>query len=400
MRVLVVSNLWPPEVVGGAEQYASALVSRLRGAGHEVGVLTFGVPGPDVVASVRPWPYPIQTASEQGAAARALFHVADLHQPHAREVIDRALVEFAPDVVHSHVVQGLSTLALTRPARRGVAHVHTLHDYWLLCPRNSMVQRDGTACEVRCTSCRALSWVRNESVRRAPPEVLLAVSHAVAREHEVLAWTRGRTRVVYNPVERVERVRPAPPGDGDPLTFGFLGRLAPDKGLATLLAAFARLDRPGVRLVVAGRGPLEDAVRAAPDVEYAGWVGGAAKEELLDRIDCLVVPSEWKDPAPLVVNEARGRGIAVVGAQIGGIPELVADASRALSFPAGEVDALTARLQAFVDDPARYAAPPEAAPSDWPQHLDAVLTAYEDARRARPGVDPGTGASGTAPGQF
>ena len=381
MRVLIVSNLWPPDVVGGAELYASALAGRLREAGHEVGVLTFGIPGPDVVASVRPWPYPIQTAPEQHAAMRALFHVADLHQPGARATIDRALEQFAPDVVHSHVVQGLSTLALTRPAHRGIAHVHTLHDYWLLCPRNSMVKRDGTACEVRCTSCRALSWVRDHSVRRAPPDVLLAVSQAVAREHEVLEWTRGRTRVVYNPVEVVDRPRPAPPGRGQPLTFGFLGRLAVDKGLATLLRAFARIDRPDVRLVVAGRGPLEDAVRAADGVEYAGWVAGAEKEQLLDRVDCLVVPSEWKDPAPLVVNEARARGIAVVGAQIGGIPELVADASRPLLYPSGDATALTARLQAFVDDPDRYTAPPEAAPSGWPEHLDLVLSAYEDARR-------------------
>lgn len=381
MRVLIVSNLWPPEVVGGAELYASALAGRLREAGHEVGVLTFGIPGPDVVASVRPWPYPIQTAPDRHAAARALFHVADLHQPGARATIDRALEQFAPDVVHSHVVQGLSTLALTRPARRGVAHVHTLHDYWLLCPRNSMVQRDGTACEVRCTSCRALSWVRDQSVRRAPPEVLLAVSQAVAREHEVLEWTRGRTRVLYNPVEIVDRPRPSTPGRGTPLVFGFLGRLATDKGLATLLRAFTRLDRPGARLVVAGRGPLEDAVRGTERVEYAGWVAGEEKEQLLDRIDCLVVPSEWKDPAPLVVNEARARGIAVIGAQIGGIPELVADASRPLLFPSGDADALTARMQAFVDDPDGYIGPPEAAPSSWPEHLDAVLTAYEDARR-------------------
>jgi glycosyltransferase involved in cell wall biosynthesis len=244
-----------------------------------------------------------------------------------------------------------------------------------------MVQRDGTACEVRCTSCRALSWVRDQSVRRAPPEVLLAVSHAVAREHEVLEWTRGRTRVVYNPVDVVDRPRPTAPGPGRPLTFGFLGRLAADKGLATLLRAFAQLDRPDVRLVVAGRGPLEDSVRVAAGVEYAGWVAGEEKEQLLDRVDCLVVPSEWKDPAPLVVNEARARGIAVVGAEIGGIPELVAAASRPLLFPSGDAAALTARLQAFVADPGGYIGPPEAAPSSWAEHLDAVLTAYGDARR-------------------
>jgi glycosyltransferase involved in cell wall biosynthesis len=382
VRVLMVSNLWPPTVVGGAELYAAALAGRLRDAGHEVGVVTLGVPGPDVVGEVQPWPYPIQDAGEQSGARRALFHLADLHQPRTRTTLDRVLADFAPDVVHSHVVQGMSTVAMTRPARRGFAHVHTIHDYWLLCQRNSMVQRDGTACDVRCRSCASISWVRNEAIRRAPPEVLLAVSNAVAREHEVLGWTHGRTRVVYNPVEEVHRPRPAAPGAGRPLTFGFLGRLAADKGVATLLAAFARLGDPDVRLVVAGRGPLEGAVRAAAGVDYAGWVAGAAKEELLDRIDCLVVPSEWRDPAPLVVNEGRARGIPVIGAEIGGIPELVAEASRPLGFPPGDAAALAERLRSYRDDPDRFPARPEAAPLDWAGHLDAVLTAYGDARRA------------------
>lgn len=386
MRVLMVSNLWPPTVVGGAEQYAAALAGRLRGLGHEVGVVTLGVPGPDVVRAVAPWPYPIQAAATQPALRRALFHIVDLHNPRARRALDRAIDEFAPDVVHSNVVQGLSTVALTRPSQRGVPHVHTLHDYWLLCQRNSMVRRDGRACDELCRSCAAMSRLRIGALRRHAPDVVLAVSRAIAAEHESLPWAAGRLRVLYNPVEAVPQERGAPPGAGSPLTFAFLGRVAPDKGVATLLAAFARADLGDARLVVAGRGPLEGVVRdAGGAVTYAGWLDATEKETLLGTADCVVVPSEWKDPAPVVVNEARARGIPVIGAQIGGIPELVAPECTPLLFPSGDVGVLADRLRTFAAAPARFRPEPAAASTDWPAHLEGVLTAYEDARRARRG---------------
>ncbi len=380
MRILMVSNLWPPEVVGGAEQYAAALAERLRTAGHEVHAFTFGVDGPDVVHAVDPWPYRIPDFAAQPARRRMLFHAQDLYNPRARRALDRVLEELEPDVVHTHAVQGLSSVALTRAGKHGVAHVHTLHDYWLLCQRNSMVHRDGRACETRCRSCVAISWCRNEAVRRSSPGVVLAVSHAIAQEHAEIDWVAERMRVLYNPVEVVTGTGSIARGERRPLTFGFLGRLGVDKGVETLLSAFERADLGSARLVVAGRGALEAAVRAAgPSVIPAGWVDVERKEALLDDLDCLVVPSEWKDPAPVVVNEARGRGIPVVGAAIGGIPELIAPECRPLLFPPGDVSALARRLEAFAAEPAPFVPPPAAEPMDWAGHVALVLAAYAEA---------------------
>lgn len=385
MRILMVSNLWPPEVVGGAEQYAFGLAARLRDEGHEVNVLTLGVDGPDVVHAVEPWPYPIRAAPTQPARRRMLFHARDIYSPRARRGLDHVLDDLAPDVVHTHAVQGLSSVALTRAHRHGVAHVHTLHDYWLLCQRNSMVHRDGRACATRCRACVAISWIRNESVRRSPPAVVLAVSHAIAHEHEQLDWVAERQRVLYNPVEIVRGARSRARGDGRPITFGFLGRLGVDKGVNTLLAAFARAELRDARLVVGGRGPLEQEVRSAgPRVFSAGWVSTDRKEALFDDLDCLVVPSEWKDPAPVVVNEARGRGIPVVGAAIGGIPELIAPECRPLLFPPGDAVALAQRLEAFAAAPDRYVPAAAAAPIDWSRHIALVLEAYADAGAHQP----------------
>jgi glycosyltransferase involved in cell wall biosynthesis len=113
-----------------------------------------------------------------------------------------------------------------------------------------------------------------------------------------------------------------------------------------------------------------------------GWVDGGTRDDFFSRIDCLVVPSEWLDPAPLVVNEARARGIPVIGARIGGIPELVSERSASLLFPAGDAAALRGRLEAFAGDPAGYVDDEVSGLMTWERHLDLVEQAYADARSA------------------
>jgi glycosyltransferase involved in cell wall biosynthesis len=385
MRVLMISSLWPPTVLGGAELYAADLARHLRDRGVEVGAVTLGAAGDDVVAQVRPWPYRLDRFAPQPAGKRALFHARDLYNPSTRRVLTRALRTFRPDVVHSHSVQGLSSVALTVPARLGVAHVHTIHDYWLLCQRASMVGRDGRACEELCRPCAAISRLRSELVSRHGPHVVTVVSRAAGREHERLTWVAGRLRVLHNPVETAGVDAAFRTGGGGALTFGYLGRLAPYKGVATLLDAFGRAGLDRARLRIAGDGPLADLVRAAgPSVEYVGWVDGAEKEAFFSSLDCLVVPSEWKDPAPLVVDEAQARGIPVIGARIGGIPELVRAECEPLLYRSGDAGGLRDRLRALAAEPDRFRPGPAPAERSWDAHLDRVLEAYAEARaRAR-----------------
>jgi glycogen(starch) synthase len=378
-RVLMISSFWPPRVVGGAETYAAALASHLRGRDVEVGVVTLGVDAPDVVASVRAWPYVADGTQSPSRLAWAALHARDLYNRETRAVLARALEQFRPDVVHSHAIAGLSAVALQLPASRGVPHVHTIHDYWLLCERSTM-QSDAGPCARQCLPCRTISQLRSATTRRHAPDVMLAVSRAVAREHGRLPWVQRRLRVVPNPVEAPEGIARHEPPRGEP-TFGYIGRLTDVKGVDVLVDAFdASGLAPRCRLVVAGRGPLAARVDASPSgVTNLGWVDDAGKEAFFERIDCLVVPSRWRDPAPLVVNEARARGIPVIGARIGGIPELVPPGSEALLFEPGSVAELAERLRAYAADPARFRPPAHDPLPGWDAHVDALLTAYADA---------------------
>ena len=380
MRVLLLSSLWPPNVLGGAELHAAALADRLVAAGHDVGVVTYGSPGARVIAEVPARPYPLHEFASQPASKRAVMHLRDVWNPATGRILEEAIRAFRPDVVHSHTVQGMSAVALARPGRLGIPHVHTCHDYWLLCQRTAMVTRDGEACDTPCRGCAAITAVRDRQVRGHAPDVVLAVSRAVALEHGRVPWAVDRTRVLYNPVEPAPAPRPARTHAGSGPVFGYLGQLSTHKGVATMLDAFGRAGIPGARLLIGGRGPLADAVVAARGgVEPLGWLDGAAKEQLLADIDCLVVPSEWQDPAPIVLNEARARGIPVIGTQMGGIPELVAPEAAPLLVPARDPDALAGSLATFAADPDRYRAEPALAPLDWAGHLEGLIEAYRDA---------------------
>jgi glycosyltransferase involved in cell wall biosynthesis len=381
VRVLQLSSLWPPKVLGGAELYAARLADRLRGRGHDVGAMTLGVDAPGVVGQLRAWPYSLEDFASQPSWKRLALLARDVHDPTAGRGIARVLEEFAPDVVHSHSVKGMSGAALAAVGRAGVPHVHHLHDYWLLCRRTTLVQEDGTRCEQICGPCRFIGGVRALEARRgALADICIAVAASVADRHRALPWLDVPMRVVHLP-GAASAARPPRLG-GAPVTFGFMGQVTAIKGISTLLAAFARLPAGAARLVVAGEGPLAASVAgvgADAGVEYRGWIGGADKDAFWAELDCLVVPSEWEEPGGTVSVEGRERGLPVLMAAIGGMQETLDARSRPLLFRSGDVDDLARALRLVVEDPERYRPEPGSGGPTWDDHVDQVEAVYAEA---------------------
>lgn len=382
MRILHISSLWPPVVLGGAELYAARLAREQASMGHTVGALTFGVPGDYVIEDLPAWPYRLDHFDEQPLWRRGTFHLLDLYNPLAAARLRRAIGRFAPDVIHSHVVAGLSTAAVTAGAG-SAARVHHLHGYWLMCRRTTMRRPNGEVCTD--LSCRVVSASRSVLMRAHPPELFLAPSQSVIDAHAHLPWTEGRMRHLPHPLDQpaadhaVAVVTP-----GGKATFGYLGQLSEPKGIRTLLAAFASVVDDGHRLLVGGQGPMADALgRAGPSVEVLGWLDDSEKDRFFSRIHCLIVPSNYPETGPLVVLEARARGVPVIGSRLGGIPENVGPLCRSLLFTPGDAADLSDSIRRFVADPERFAASPDALAAEptmsWPLHSAAVVAYYEEA---------------------
>lgn len=133
----------------------------------------------------------------------------------------------------------------------------------------------------------------------------------------------------------------------------FLGRLVPEKGIETMLAAWRLLEKrlgdACPRLVIAGSGPEETRVQEAAarmkKVVPVGFVAGQAKEQLLRGCRALIAPSIWWEPLGLIVYEAYGHARPVMAARSGGLTETVMPGVTGFLHPPGDAEALAADIE-------------------------------------------------------
>jgi glycosyltransferase involved in cell wall biosynthesis len=287
---------------------------------------------------------PYHPAGTGGALGRMLWHARDQWSLSVHRALRRGLAQAQPDVVWSHEPQGLSAAVFTAIAALDLRHVHTAHDLNLLCARTSMT-RNGEFCGGRCLDCRVQRQIRGRAAGRRLDR-LIGVSDYITERH-VSAGIIGADRAVTirNGAEPgPARIRTA----SENPTMGFIGALAAHKGVLTLVRA-AQAAPAAWRFLVAGAGPLAGEVEGEGRIEYVGRVEDDAKEAFFRDIDVLVVPSEWEEPAPLVVMEAAVRGVPSVVSDRGGLPE----SPEAQVFRAGDAQALIAAISSLVETPGK-----------------------------------------------
>lgn len=341
MRVALISSSLVADTGGGAEKYAEDAARSLRDD-HEVFVFTGSRAEANGLEVVRLPGLPYHDAGTGSALGRAVWHARDQWSPAVHRALVRKLADVQPDVVWTHEIQGLSAAVFTAIAARGLRHVYTAHDLNLLCARTSMT-RDGSFCGGGCVDCRVQREIRGRAARRRLDR-LIGVSDYITARHvsaAIVDVDRAVTiRVGATPgTTRVRSLSDSP-------TIGFIGALAEHKGVLTLLEA-ARAAPEDWRFVVAGAGPLASHVESEARVDYVGRVQGTAKERFFERLDVLVVPSEWEEPGPFVVMEAAVRGVPCVVSDRGGLPET----PEARAFRSGDAPALLAALTSLVGNP-------------------------------------------------
>ena len=368
LNILYLSNLYPPHIVGGAETIAAHLAEEMAIRGHTVTVLSTQGPcagkDPTVetrcgVTVIRFFPQNLYWLFDRGqppAWQRTLWHLRDAWNPSTRRQLEQLFGHTRPDIVHTHNIDGFSPIVWHVARRHGLPVVHTAHDYHLLCPRATLLRRNGKTCAQACGSCRLYRvWYRHRS---RDVDVFVSPSRFLLDCHQAQGLRAQDYRVIpYGiPVPVVtNNIGPRNQNTG-PVQFLYLGQLSPHKGVGHLLAAFHSLpaDLP-VLLHVAGRGPLEPEVRraAATDnrVRFHGFVEARAKAELLAQSDVLVMPSIWFENYPLAVLEAYQAGVTVLASDIGGLPEMVEVHATGQLLPPGNTEALVARIVALARDP-------------------------------------------------
>jgi len=260
----------------------------------------------------------------------------------------RLLAGLRPDLVHTHVVAATSTRIWPLARALGIPAVHTLHDYYLVCARGTLL-RGERRCGSVCADCRIATRARRRHA--AVLDAVIGVSAFVVERHLSAGALTAvpRRRVIGNGVAVSAQPRPQSPGG---LRLGYLGRLHPSKGLELLVDAVRELADPTVSVAIGGRGPadylrdLESRARGLA-VRFAGYVEPGP---FLSGIDALVVSSRFEEPFGRIIIEAWGQGVPVICARRGGAQDLVDEGETGWLFEPDTPGALTAVLRRCAAD--------------------------------------------------
>ncbi len=373
-RILIVSCLYPPYSVGGAENTVRKLAQGLVELGHTVRVIAT-VPDNEVrkdrdgrvevnfVSNHNSyWPF---DGKPHSFLSKIFWHMRDIKNARHGRYLDEQIKEFKPDVVQTHNLTGFSPAIWDAAKQAGVPIVHFLHDYGLLCSRTALFHKNkscgGPASlnEIdptqRCRSCILLTTGKTE--RSQQVDAVVGVSQAVLDLHLKSGMFKNARikRVILNslsPQALAEQLMPKAK-QPDILSIGFIGAVKPEKGIEYLLRSLQHLPKGKWRAVIGGRG-AEDYVehlKATYPLAEVSYLGQCQQQEFYPQIDLLVVPSVWREPLGNVVMEAYSYGIPVIAAKRGGIPEMIDEGQTGMLFEPENEGELTEQLMQFIDDP-------------------------------------------------
>jgi glycosyltransferase involved in cell wall biosynthesis len=293
-------------------------------------------------------------ASKRGHVRAALAMLAGGEAPSA---VGAAVERSAPEIVHAHNINPLFGPKSLKVARRsGARVVMHLHNYRLVCAV-AVAYRNGDVCtrchgrnttpgvRLRCRGSLAEAVVYGAGISAHQPTVLEEVDEFVVPSEAAVGRLAGfglpeeRMHVLPNFLSEEHFAAASNAGEGEYALFA--GRLAEEKGVATIIEAAGRSRVP---LVIAGAGPdserLRQLARGVP-VHFAGRLSSTDLADARRRAAFAVVPSRWEEPCPYAVIEAMAAGLPTLVSNIGGLPEM---AGAGAALPPRDADGWSAAM--------------------------------------------------------
>ena len=367
MKVLMVNKFLYPK--GGAETYVFKLGKILEEHGHEVQY--FGLEDERNIVGNKSNAYVTSIDFQKGVRKNLKAPLRILYSTEARKKIRCVLDHFQPDVVHLNNIQFhltpsiiLETHKYRMQTDRKVKIVYTAHDYQLVCPSHGLFDTNLTPCE-KCLGGNYMHCVRSKCMKASFAKSVLAAADAYlwkwskaysyidtivccSRFLKSKLDTRPRlaekTVAIHNFMDAVEPEEIQK--EGYVLEFGHLSR---DKGTYTVLEAAKRM--PEVRFVFAGFGEAEAEIAKRPNAEFVGFKKGDELTKLISKAAVTLCPSQWYENCPFSVIESQMDLTPVIGARIGGIPELIDEGVTGELFEPGDVDELEQKLRKVLFTP-------------------------------------------------
>ncbi len=401
MRILLVNKYFYRK--GGAETYFFALAEGLRALGHDVAF--FSMQHPNNEPSY--WSKYFVSEKDYVGDISAFKKVQEastlIYSFEAKRKFEALLEEFKPDVIHMNNVHRQLTLSILDAPylkKHHVPVVYTAHDYILLCPAYTMVNGRGEVCDA-CLDKHFIHATKNVCVKGSRIKSALATMeaeflkfhHAYSKIDLIIAPSQfmkskldeggfaGKTVAMQNfltdsqmamgaRVANTHKFEDAQAGARP--YFLFFGRLSKEKGILTLVRAFlqaaglvggnadAQSDDQSAQVLpvtwdlhIVGDGPERCAIeqliasagpQAASRIHLLGYKSGEELQREVGNARFSVLSSEWRENMPYSGLESLAAQTPIIGARIGGIPELVEEDRTGFTFESGNVSDLAETL--------------------------------------------------------
>ncbi|WP_024867332.1 glycosyltransferase [Butyrivibrio sp. FCS014] len=376
MRVLIVNKFLYPN--GGSETYIFGLGDALKKHGHAVQYFGMEHEGRCVGNAVGAYTADMDFHNA-GVLQKLGYSFKTIYSKEARDKIRLVLDDFKPDVVHLNNFNYqltpsviLEVVKWRKDTGRACRIIYTAHDYQLLCPNHMFNNpRTHSNCE-KCIGGQYLNCVRGRCIhgsviksmmgaieawfwRRKGTykyiDSIICCSEFMKSRMDTNTVFASKTVAKHNFIEPYDRCS----DNGNKTNnspYGkyvlYFGRFSWEKGVRTLIEACKNL--PDINFVFAGTGEYSKEIDSLPNAQNVGFKSGEELNSLIGNAEFSVCPSECYENCPFSVMESQDRLTPVLGAKIGGIPELIEEGKTGWLFESGSVQSLTEAISRLWND--------------------------------------------------
>jgi glycosyltransferase involved in cell wall biosynthesis len=360
MKILYISALYAPYYKGGVEYSLQILVEAMHKKGHEVLVLATSdkkglhqetVNGIKVYRAGiknRYWQYNNYGHSKIN---KLLWHIQDIYNRGMADYLENILSVEKPDIISCHIIGGWSIAVWDVIFQAKIPVVQVIHDFYLLCVKSSML-KNNIQCNKRCIKCRIMRYLHKKKSIKI--NAVVGISQYIIDKILDMGYFKDSIKqVIYNAriISNSNRIHQQISTSN--IVFGYIGTLAPNKGVQWLIEQFNKISSNSISLKIAGEGDfsytnlLKNISAKNTRISFIGYV---KSEDFYPQIDVLIVPSIWNEPLGMVAIEACANHIPVITSATGGLKEIITDGYNGLYCDVSIPDSLSDAINKILDN--------------------------------------------------
>ena len=353
MKILIFNELYTPYSKGGAEKSTQLLAETLVKLGHEIHVCTSSnkeydekINGVFVHRRIQHNIYWSYEKDNHTSYQKIFWHFLEMYNILAYRDIKNIIIQLKPDIIHTNVFTGFSSIIWQIAKQEHIPIVHTLRDYYLMCIKSTLYNNSQN-CSKRCLSCQLASYPKLLLSQKV--DAVIGISNFILNKHLQHSYFKNAfiKEVIPNSVSMPTTIQNKQRAN----IIGFLGRIHPSKGIEFLIESFLKINSKNYILHIAGTGDNTyiNHLKSQYNTSKIQFIGKVKAEDFLQNIKLLVVPSLWQEPFGRVIIEANTCNCPVLVSNRGGMPELINENNGKI-FNLEQKDSLSKLIQEFIDN--------------------------------------------------